>query len=173
MCCLNLAPACACHCTSAWGTSAAPLRHLCSTSAAPVAVMDKKNPGKRPQTVCRILKGKVARILNHQRLQASRTRATLVGKRRDTRWDSASSLCEDLCGRSYARSPWQVLSIKTVGQDPCERLSAQGSLGDLCKRIFARDLKVRSLFKVSLHDLRARPPLSSPILCTRSPWDVS
>ena len=35
------------------------------------------------------------------------------------------------------------------------------------------DLKVRSLFKLSLHDLRARPLLSAPGLCTRSPQEVS
>ena len=52
---------------------------------------------RKKQSVARILRGKVERTQNHQWPQASRTRRTLVVKRRDTRSDSASSLREDLC----------------------------------------------------------------------------
>ena len=54
-------------------------------------------------------------------------------------------------------------------QDPCVRLSVQGVYRRSPQKIFVRDLKVRSLFKLSINDLRARPLLSSPGLCTRSP----
>ena len=107
-------------------------------------------PAKDPkQCAVRILKGKVERTQIHQRLQASRTRATLVMKtlcsikvvsgRKDARSDSASSLCEDLCKGSCAGSPWHV-------QDPWVRPSVQGACGRSPQKIFVRDLKVRSLY---------------------------
>ena len=54
----------------------------------------------------------------------------------------------------------------------CVRLSVQGAYRRSPQKIFARDLKGRSLFKlfkVSRKDVWGRPMLSSPGLCTRSP----
>ena len=92
-------------------------------------------------------------------MQACRTRATLVVKRRDTRQNSASSLCEDLFRRSCARSLCKAICTMFHRRSP--------------QKIFVKDLKIRSLFKLSMNDLHARPLLSSPRLCTRSPKKVS
>ena len=128
----------------------------------------KHIPARDPKhCVVRILKGKAERTYSHQWLQASRTRATLVVKRTDARSDSASSLCEDLCRRSR-QELLERFSVETAVQGPCVRLSVQGVYRRSPQKIFARDLKVSSLFKLSMHDLRARPLLSSPGLCTRS-----
>ena len=93
-------------------------------------------PARDPtQCAVRFLKGKVERTQNHKWLQASRTRGTLVVKaccsfkvvsgRRDTSLDSVSSLCEDLCRRSGARSAWQVLCgsccARPLGKAICTR----------------------------------------------------
>ena len=105
-------------------------------------------------------------------MQSSRTRASLVVKRRDTRSDSASSLCEDLCRRL-----WQDLLerffVEAAVQDPCVRLSVPGVYSRSPKKIFVRDPKVRSLFKLSIDDLRARLLLSSPGLHKRAPCKIS
>ena len=44
---------------------------------------------------------------------------------RDTRLDSASSLCKDLCKRSCARSPWQVLCRSCCAGSLCEAICAR------------------------------------------------
>ena len=59
-------------------------------------------------------------------------------------------------------------SVEAVVQNPCVRLFAQGLYRKSPQKIFVRDLKVRSLFKLSKNDLRARPPLFAPGLGTRS-----
>ena len=63
--------------------------------------------------------------------------------------------------------------VEVVVQDPCVRLSVQGAYRASPNKIFVRDLKISTLFKQSFNDLGARPPLSSPGLCTRSPKEVS
>ena len=88
----------------------------------------KTIPARDPkQCTVRILKGKMERTQHHQWLQAGRTRATLVAKRRDTKYDSASPLCEDLCARSSARSPWQVLCISCCARSLCKRTQKRWS----------------------------------------------
>jgi len=109
----------------------------------------------------RILKGKVERTYNHQWLQASRTRATRRVGKKDTRSDSASALCEDLCMKRF--------SVEAAVQDPCVRLSLQGAYWGSPQKILVRDLKGRSLFKLSRNNLGGRAMLSTPGLCTRSP----
>ena len=74
---------------------------------------------------------------------------------------------EDLEDR--AQDLLERFSVEAAVQDPCVRLSVQGVYRRSPPKIFARDLEVRSLFKLSLNDFRARPLLSSPGLCTRSP----
>ena len=68
-------------------------------------------------------------------------------------------------------------SVEAAVQDPCVRLSVQGVYRRSPQKIFVRDLKVRSLFKLSKIDLRARPLLSSPGLVQdlhkRSPGKIS
>ena len=59
--------------------------------------------------------------------------------------------------------------VEAAVQDPCVRLSAQGAYRRSPQKIFVRDLKGRSLPKLSRNDLRGRPMLSSPGLHTRSP----
>ena len=140
--------------------------------------LEKYIPARDPkQCVVRIVKGKVERTQNHQWLQASRTRATLVVKAwcsfrvafgRDTRSDSASSLVK-ISVEDRAQDLLERFSVEAAVQDPCVRLSVQGVYRRSPQKIFVRDLKVRSLFKLSINDLRARPLLSSQGLCTRSP----
>ena len=136
-------------------------------------------PSKRPQTVCKQdFKEKTLRTLKHQWLQASRTRATLAVKRRDTTYihirlkilqvPFAKMSVEDRAQDLLDRFP-----VEVVVQDPCVRLSVQGAYRTSPNKIFVRDLKISSLFKQSFNDLGARPPLSSPGLCTRSPNEVS
>ena len=48
----------------------------------------------------------------------------VVSGRRDTRLDSASSLCEDLC-RNRAKDLTDRFSVEAVVQDPCAGLSVQ------------------------------------------------
>ena len=107
-----------------------------------------------------------------QWLQASRTRANLVVKRRKTRKDSASFLCEDLCRRSCPRSPWQVLCRSCCARS-LRKLSAQGDSRISPQKIFGRDLKVRSPFQFSKKkDLWETSLLSSTSLCTKSRKEV-
>ena len=87
--------------------------------------------------------------------------------RRDTRYDSASSLCED------PQKMVRKMTLTAIEKLLC-KIPAKGYLYQVStQKIFVRDLKVRSLFKLSIYDLRARPLLSSPGLATGSPKEVS
>jgi hypothetical protein len=79
--------------------------------------------------------------------------------------DSASSLCEDLRGRLCASDR---CSVEAAVQDPFVMLSAQGVHKRSPRKISVRDLKVRSLPKLSRKDLWAQSLFSSPGLCKRS-----
>jgi len=75
------------------------------------------------------------------------------------------------------------ISVEDSAQDVLERFSVEAAVQDSCvglssvqgvyrrspQKIFVRDLKVRSLAKLSENDLRGRPLLSSAGLCTISP----
>jgi len=62
-----------------------------------------------------------------------------------------------------------AIPVEAAVREPCVRLSVQGVYRSSPLKIFVRDLKVRFLFKRSINYLQARPLLSSPGLCTRSP----
>ena len=119
----------------------------------------------------RILKGKVERTYNHQWLQASRTRATRRVGKKDTRSDSASALCEDLCMKRF--------SVEAAVQDPlCTRYLYKEPIGDLGRRSLVRDLKGRSLYKLSINSSRrqelcSRHQVSAQDLHKRSPGKIS
>ena len=72
----------------------------------------------------------------------------------------------------HAQDLLERFSVVAAVQDPCVRLSVQGAYRIFPQKIFVRDLKVRSLFKLSVNHLGARSLLSSPGLCERSPCEV-
>ena len=98
--------------------------------------------------------GKAERTEKQKWLQASRTRATLEVKRRNTRWGSASSLCEDLC----ARSPWQVLCRSCCARSVCKAICAR-CLYEISTEYFCY-IQGRALLsvKISVRGVLARPP---------------
>jgi len=63
----------------------------------------------------------------------------VVSGRRDTRLDSAISLCEDLCKRSWARSPWLVLFASCCARSLCKAI-LQGAYKKSLQKIFVRVL---------------------------------
>ena len=109
------------------------------------------------------------RTSNNQWLQASRTRANIVVKRRDTRSDSA--LCEDVCRRSCARSPWEVPCRSSCARSLRKAICTRCLLNSINRRapqkIFVRDLKVRSLFK-HVQTISKWSPSKTSALFTRS-----
>ena len=135
-------------------------------------------PARDPkQCVVRIRKGKVERIQNQQWFQASRIRVTLVVKewcsfkvvsgRRDTRLDSASSLCEDFCKKSWTSSPWQVLC-----RSCCARSFCKANCTRSLQEITTKDRK-RSLSKTSVQALYRRSLSKISVLFTRSLYKIS
>ena len=77
------------------------------------------------------------------------------------------------CKLPLPRSRQKRFSVEAAAQDPCIRLSVQDAYRRSPQKLFVRDLKERSLFKVSRNALRGRPMLSSPGLCTGSPGKIS
>ena len=69
--------------------------------------------------------------------------------------DSASSLREDLC-KYRAQDLLERFSVEVAVQNPCVGLSVQGVYRRSPQKIFVRDLKVRSLFKLPTNDLRSK-----------------
>ena len=135
-------------------------------------------PARDPkQCVVRIRKGKVERIQNQQWFQASRIRVTLVVKewcsfkvvsgRRDTRLNSASSLCEDFCKKSWTSSPWQVLC-----RSCCARSFCKANCTRSLQEISTKDRK-RSLSKTSVQALYRRSLSKISVLFTRSLYKIS
>ena len=115
--------------------------------------------------VVRIVKSKVERTQNHQWLHASRTRATLVVKRRDTiQGQNLQVPFAKISVEDRAQDLLERFSVEAAVQDPCVRLSVPGVFMRSPQKIFVRDLKVRTPSKTSL---------SSPGPCTRSPKEVS
>ena len=120
-------------------------------------------------------------------------------KRRDTRSGSASSLCEDPCRRSCARSPWDVLSKSCCARSLCKaiyksypsktsapftrslyKISIRGPLGRSVYKISVRALSVqiswrgflaKPLGKISVRDLSAILFMTS--LCNKALCNVS
>ena len=92
----------------------------------------------------------------HQTLKIIPARDPKGTWRRDTRLDSTSSLREDLCGRSCARSLADFCRIVGASvRDPFVRLFVQSACKGYPEKISVRDFKVQSLFKLALRDLWA------------------
>ena len=72
----------------------------------------------------------------------------------------------------------EVFSVEAAVQDPVVRLSVRGVYRRSPPKIFARDLQVKSLLKLSIKNLRARPlyslhQVSVPNLYKSSPGKIS
>ena len=81
---------------------------------------------------------------------------------------SATSLCEDLCTKSRARSPWQVLCrsccARFLCKVFCKMCPKEISTEELCKRSQSK-ISVQALYKRSLSKIH--------VLFTRSPYKIS
>ena len=119
-------------------------------------------------------KRSLGKISLHDRYKLSKEALLARFKKRPLGTISATDLC--------AMSLYKISKRGVLARSPVlYKISIRGLLERLLKRslykispqISARDLKVRSLHKLCIKDLWARPLLSSPGFCTRSPKEVS